>query len=55
MLELGDGSMRRILTDASAEEFTWHPSGTRVAYHSRLDGRWGIWVTTPPVAQATDR
>ena len=51
LLELADRSMRRILTDASAEEFTWDPPGRRVAYHSRRDGRWRIWITaTPPPA-----
>ena len=49
MLELADGSMRRILADPSAEEFAWHPSGGRLAYHSRLDGRWGIWIAAAPM------
>jgi hypothetical protein len=40
--------MRRILDDPSAEEFTWDPRGARVAYHSRRDGQWRIWITTPP-------
>jgi Tol biopolymer transport system component len=55
MLELADRSVRRILADPSAEEFTWDPRGARVAYHSRRDGQWRLWITaaapTPPAGQ----
>jgi len=44
MLDLSDGSMTRILTDPTAEEFTWSPDGRNVAYHSRKTGDWGVWV-----------
>lgn len=44
MLELADGSMRKVLSDPSAEEYTWSPEGRRVAYHSRQAGQWGVWV-----------
>jgi len=44
ILELRNGSMRKVLPDPSAEEFTWAPDGRRVAYHSRSAGTWGVWV-----------
>ena len=44
LLDLSNGSMRRVLTDPTAEEFTWSPDGRRVAYHSRKAGGWGVWI-----------
>jgi hypothetical protein len=44
ILDLADGSMQRVLTDPTAEEFAWSPDGRRVAFHSRRDGQWGIYV-----------
>ena len=44
LLDLADGSMLRVLTDPTAEEFAWSPDGRRVAFHSRRDGQWGIYV-----------
>jgi hypothetical protein len=44
ILDLEDGSMRRVLTDPTAEEFAWAPDGRRVAFHSRRDGQWGIYI-----------
>jgi Tol biopolymer transport system component len=48
LLDLASGSMRRVLDDPSAEEFAWDPRGTRVAYHSRRDGSWRIWLMAAP-------
>jgi hypothetical protein len=44
LLNVADGSMQRVLTDPTAEEFAWSPDGGRVAFHSRRDGQWGIYV-----------
>ena len=44
VLDLRSGSSRRILADASAQEFAWSPDGRHVAYHSVRGGQWGIWM-----------
>jgi hypothetical protein len=44
MLDLPAGTMRRVLADPTAEEFAWSRDGRRVAFHSRRDGEWGIWM-----------
>jgi Tol biopolymer transport system component len=48
LLDLRDGSMRRVLQDPTAEEFTWSPDGRRIAFHSRRQGHWGVWVMSSP-------
>jgi hypothetical protein len=47
LLDLADGSMERVLDDATAEEFTWAPDTRRVAFHSRRSGQWGLWMISP--------
>jgi Tol biopolymer transport system component len=44
LLNLSNGSMRRVLDDPSAEEYTWAPDGHKVAFHSHRRGGWGVWV-----------
>ena len=44
LTDLSDGSSRKVLSDPSATDFTWSPDGTRVAYYSRRDHEWGVWI-----------
>lgn len=44
VLDVASGRMRRVLDDPTAEEFAWDPDGRHVAYHSRREGEWRIWV-----------
>jgi cytoskeletal protein RodZ len=44
LLDLGDGSMQRILADPTAEEFAWDATGRRLAFHSRRSGEWSVWI-----------
>ena len=47
LLELPKGSMRRILDDTTAAEYTWSPDGRRLAYYSVRSDAWGVWVRAP--------
>jgi Tol biopolymer transport system component len=44
LLNLTNDSMRKVLDDTTAEEYTWSPDGHRVAFHSRRSGGWSVWV-----------
>jgi Tol biopolymer transport system component len=43
LLDVATGAMRRVLTDAAAEEFAWSPDGRRVVFHTRRKGAWSVW------------
>jgi Tol biopolymer transport system component len=43
LLDVDRARMRRILTDATAEEFVWSPEGDAIAYHARTGGSYGLW------------
>jgi Tol biopolymer transport system component len=43
LLDVERARMRRILTDATAEEFVWSPAGDAIAYHARTGGSYGLW------------
>ena len=43
LLDVERARMRRILTDATAEEFVWSPEGDAIAYHARTGGAYGLW------------
>jgi TolB protein len=47
VLELKDGSMRKVLADPTAAEYTWAPDGSRVAYYSSRSESWSVWVMAP--------
>ena len=48
LLDLKKRTMRKVMADPSAEAYTWSPDGRRVAYYSRSDEKWGVWVMGNP-------
>jgi Tol biopolymer transport system component len=47
VVDVETGRMQRVLSDPTAEEFTWSPDGQRVAFHSYRTGEWSVWVMAP--------
>jgi len=47
LLDLADGSMRRVLEDPSADEYVWSPDGRQIAYYSARVGGWSVWKMAP--------
>ena len=48
LLDLADGSTRRVLDDPTIQQLAWSPTGTSLAYHSRRAGHWAVLVLTRP-------
>jgi len=44
LFDVANGSMRRVLDDPTAQDYSWAPDGRRLAYHSQRAGGWGVWV-----------
>jgi Tol biopolymer transport system component len=44
LLDLSDGSSHKVLSDPAIGDFTWSPDGSRVAYYSRREAEWNVWV-----------
>jgi hypothetical protein len=47
LLDLRRETMRKVMADPSAEDYTWASDGRRVAYHSRSQAKWGVWEMGP--------
>jgi hypothetical protein len=47
LMNLHDGSVRRVLEDPTVERLAWSPTGRSVAYYSGRAGHWGVWVMVP--------
>jgi Tol biopolymer transport system component len=43
LLDSSTMTMRRVLADATAEEFAWSPDSSRVIYHTRRQRAWSLW------------
>ena len=43
LLDSSTMTMRRVLADATAEEFAWSPDSSRVVYHTRRQRAWSLW------------
>jgi len=44
LLTLADGSLQHVITDPTADGVAWAPDARHVAFHSRRDRAWGIYV-----------
>ena len=47
LLDLRNGSMHKVLTEPSIDEFAWAPNGHEVAFHSGRSAEWGMWIMRP--------
>ena len=43
LFDVKGGAMRRLLSDAAAEEFAWSPDGRAIAFHTQRNGTWSVW------------
>lgn len=44
LLDVAEGSARRLLDDPTADNFAWGPDGRRVAFHSERSGAWNVCI-----------
>ena len=43
LFDVKRAAMRRLLSDAAAEEFAWSPDGRAIAFHTQRNGTWSVW------------
>jgi len=51
LLDFRTGAMKKVVSDPSADQYTWSPDGRRVAYHSAATDTWGVWIMPSPAAR----
>jgi Tol biopolymer transport system component len=47
IIDLQTREMRRIVEDASVDDLVWDSGGYRLAYHSRRNQDWRLWISAP--------
>jgi hypothetical protein len=50
IFDVARGGAHRVLADSTAEGFAWAPDGSQIAFHSRRDGGWRVWLLTNPTS-----
>jgi hypothetical protein len=47
IIDLQTREMTRIIEDASVDDLVWDSAGHRLAYHSRRNQDWRLWISAP--------